>query len=301
MTTFNKRNMKKLFNNKRNVFILLLLLSAAIMAQMTVRNKVNIDEGLSVSEEKDMPLPPADDVWKEIEKLSDKNDMDSFTITGKVKLYDNLDEEGIHEQQDFLMEQEGENQWFRLEMFERIKTGHSFVLIDHSQKEVVVQDNRYADSVLTNMKVLSPKEMKKMLQKDGTAIELLTEGNMKVLNIKPGLMDAVNEYHIFYDPASYEIKKIRLSYTSFPYQDMLGYDEDNRQQGVGNRPVEEDSDEDNQGPEIEMNITEYVLEFEFLSKERKTTFNFLNNELFRVVSDEISFKQKLADYKVTAY
>lgn len=297
--------MKEIFGTKKNVFIILLLLSAAITAQVAVNNKQTIDDKPASAEEKEKhPIPPGEDVWKEIEKISDSNDADSFTISGKIKLYDNLDEEGIQEQQDFLMQQQGENQRFRLDQFERIKMGHTLLLIDHTVKEITVQESSYADSVLADIKILSPKKMKKLLEKDGTIIEITTQGSFKVLKIKPGSMDAVNEYNIFYDPVSYEINKIRLSYTSFPYQDFLD-GEDNRLQQVSvdelNPVAGNNNDESNTEPEIEMNITEYVLEFEFMNRERKSTFNFSNNEMFKVISGEMNFKEKLADYKVTTY
>src|SRR5689334_11224507 len=82
---------------------------------------------------KELPNEPAgklwkDEVWQEIEKITAGNQEDTLTLEGKIRLYDNLDDAGIREQQHFILQRTGEDQRFSLEIFENIHVGHQLVL-----------------------------------------------------------------------------------------------------------------------------------------------------------------------------
>jgi hypothetical protein len=269
------------------------------------KSLIKADKGEALNEE-DKPID--EEVWAEIHKISDANGSDIMTLSGKVSLYDNLNEEGVKEKQNFTLMQSGDNYWMKLDSFERVKINHDLLLIDHEEKEIVSQMTQSIDSVFDGLKVMSSKKLKEMLIKDGTTASVKQEGPYKVLNVVPGNIDAVNEYFIFYDPVSYVIKKIRVAYTSFPYENYMENDisrnEVNQTQAsadskINNISEEEKSDEDE---EMEVNVTEYVIEFDFIKNEKVCNANLFDNELYKVEkSGSITFKGKLAKYTKNNY
>lgn len=305
--------MKKIFRNKKFLFALLAVSSIGFVAGIPLSDDKTILEQIIAafpSGEADKPKQQEakkslDDVWAEVEKLAANNGEDSLTLAGKIRLYDNADEDGIREQQNFLLQQAGDDQWFRLDSFERVQLGHNLLLIDHLEKEIVSQNSGQADSLFTAYKMMDPQKLKEILIKDGTTAEINQQEGYKVLNIKPGTMDAVNEYNIFYDPSSYEIKKIRMSYTSNPYQDYLENYKDpspQKQEALQEPKVERNTSDTVNVDDIEMNITEYVIEFEITRKEKRCAVNFLDNDHYTINnSSEAIFKGKWANYKKVEY
>jgi hypothetical protein len=147
------------------------------------------------------------------------------------------------------------------------------------------------------MQALSSGKLKKVLEKDGATGDISNEGDLKVISIRPGNMDAVNEYKIYYDPGTYQIRKLKVAYTSFPYQDLV----EDYQPAVNTRKEKEQIHEEDvkaDETEIEVNLTEYVIEFDFLQVKNENSFNFQDNELFRLNSEGIEIKQRLKDYKL---
>ena len=305
--------MKKIFRNKKFLFALLAISSVAFIAGVPLSDeKTVLDQIIAAfpSGEADEPKQQEakkslDDVWAEIEKLSANNGEDSITLAGKIRLYDNADDDGIREQQNFLLQQAGDDQWFRLDSFERVQLGHHLLLVDHLEKEIVSQYSGQADSLYTAFKMLDPQKLKEVLIKDGTTAEISQQGEYKILNIKPGTIDAVNEYNIFYDPSSYEIKKIRMSYTSSPYQDYMENYKDavpQKQDSIQEATVEKNTSDTVNVNDIEMNITEYVIEFEITRKEKRCAVNFVDNDNYKInASSEAIFKGRWASYKKIQY
>lgn len=308
--------MKKIFSKRKVLAVALLISAAAFIAGVPLADDKTVLEQIRAafpSGDAEKPKQQEakkslDEVWEEMQKLSEHNGEDTVTLSGKIKLYDNADDNGIKEEQHFLLQQAGDNQWFALDSFVRIQMSHNMLLIDHAEKEIVTQYTGQTDSLYAALRMMDPQKLKGLLVKDGTTASIRKEGAYKVLNIQPGTMDAVNEYNIFYDTATYEIHKISLSYTSTPYQDYM---EDYKEPGLSQKrdsalpekisPPRNATDSVNDN-DIEMNITEYVIEYEIDKKEKKCAVNFLDNNLFKVNgASEVTFKGKLAGYKKVEY
>src|SRR5436190_14367103 len=121
--------MKKIFKNKKLLYFLLPVLALAFIAGVPVGdNKTLLEQliaafpsGEANSAQQEKSKKSIDDVWQEIQKISEHNGEDTVTITGKIRLFDNLDDEGIKEQQGFIVKQAGSNQWFHLDSFDRVQ------------------------------------------------------------------------------------------------------------------------------------------------------------------------------------
>jgi hypothetical protein len=301
--------MKKIFSRKRIILSLAVLCPLVFIAGVPLDNNRTIlqeiigayPSGEAEPEQQQQAARSMNEVWEEVQKISARNGGDSLTLSGTIRLYDNLDDDGIREQQEFTLYQAGASQWMRLDSFDRIQMYETLLLVDHAEKEIVSQDTRQADSLMNALKAIDPAKMKEMLIKDGTTAEIRQEEGYKVLSIKPGNMDGVNEYQIFYDAATYEIKKLRLAYTSFPYQDYMEAVQQPAPAAAGaDTPAtpEMQAGEGDDGLEIDMNITEYVIEFEFKTNSTGCGLNFLDNDKFKVTdTDKIVFRGKWAGYK----
>ncbi|MBI5372837.1 MAG: hypothetical protein HZA79_12515 [Sphingobacteriales bacterium] len=294
--------MRTPFNYKRLLLILLPVLALAFIAGVPVSDDKTVLEQIIAA----FPSGEADpkqqeeandslkDIWAEMQKLAAHNNSDSISMSGRIRLYDNLFEEGIQEQQAFTLEQAGENQWFHLDSFDRIQLAGTYFLVDHPEKEITIQMPGAADSMVKALQMMDPEKMKKILIKDGTTAELSTGDGHKILSINPGMMDAVNRYDIIYDSSTYEIKKFRIYYTNTPYQDY-------RETGGQPEKTPEDPARTEEEEDMEMNVTEYVLEFEIQSSQKKCGLDFLQNSFYRVSPEgDVIFTGRLAGYKKTS-
>jgi hypothetical protein len=301
--------MKKIFSKKRILYILLPVLALAFIAGVPVNDDKTLLEELIAAfpsaeadaEQQEKAQQSLDEVWAEIEKLSEQNGADSQMLSGKVALYDNLDDNGVKEQQRFTMQQAGDNQWFHLDSFDRVQYEQALFMIDHTDREITVQMPGAVDSMMNEMKMMDPAKFKKMLVKDGTTAEITRNGAEKTLTINPGLMDAVNRYEIVYDSLSYRVKKFRIYYTSIPYQNYFE-NEPGPKNPVDNAEAEKadaaapESDE----PDIDADITEYVLEFEIDQVTKGCDMIFTDNIFFKVdEAGELTFTGKFSKYKKT--
>lgn len=304
--------MKQPVKRRKILVVLLPVLALAFIAGVPVdENKTVLEHliaafpsGEADEAQQERSQQSLDDAWEEIQKISANNSEDSVMITGEISLFDNLDDQGIKEQQHFIVKQAGDDQWFHLDSFDRIQYDQTLFLIDHMEKEIVVQPTGAADSLMAAFKMMDPKKLKKMLVKDGATAEINREGGEKILTIIPGLMDAVNRYDIVYDTATYAIVKFRIYYTSIPYQDYLENDmnagKEHKPGDGGSRRDDAGSDgnEESDADEIDANITEYVVEFEISRKEKGCDMNFQDNVFYIInKTGEVSFNGKLGQYK----
>ncbi len=305
--------MTKFFKSKKFLYILLPVVALAFIAGVPINDdKTLLDQliaafpsGEADAAQQEKSRESLDDAWEEMQKISEHNGGDSVMLAGKIRLFDNLDDEGIREQQNFLMKQAGENQWFHLDSFDRVQYNQTLFMIDHAEKEIVIKLPGVTDSLMNALKMMDPKKFKEMLIKDGTIAEVTKTGAQKTLTINPGLMDAVNRYDIVYDTTTYEIKKFRIYYTSVPYQDYLENDiKPATPEKPGTEPTSDPAQSEGtaDGDEIEANITEYVLEFEIDKAERKCDMNFLDNSFYKINNaGEVVFTGKLVKYKKTQF
>lgn len=257
------------------------------------RPEVKPESAPNVEEDETKPID--DQIWAEIQKLSQANAAEVFTSHGVIRLYDHLNEEGIKESENFTLYQNGADYWLRLDSFDRVQLHHNLYLIDHTDKEMVLQRLVNSDSLRDAVSMMSTKKIREMLEKDGTTAKLTQNGNVKQLNIVPGNMDAVNEYNIFYDAATYQIKKVQVAYTSFPYENYTDgisesiADQKERENAAKPKPAEpavanapEDPEDDDA---IEADITEYIVEYEFIKVDKTCTKSLTQNELYTTTAD----------------
>lgn len=299
--------MKKILSKKRVLYILLPVMALAFIAGVPVNDDKTILQELIAAfpsaeadeEQQEKAKQSLDEVWGEIEKLSKENGADSQMLKGKVSLYDNLDDNGVKEQQPFTMQQAGDNQWFHLDSFDRVQFENHLFVIDHTEKEITVQLPGAVDSMMNAMKMIDASEFKKMLVKDGTTAEITRNGAEKTLTINPGLMDAVNRYEVVYDSLTYQVRKFRIYYTSVPYQNYFENDpaprtpEPEKQQEQAS-PGSGDSEE----PDIDADITEYVLEFEISQLIKGCDIKFTDNIFYKVNdAGDLLFTGKCSKYK----
>lgn len=298
--------MKKIFRNKKFLYLLLPVAALAFIAGVPVDdNKTLLEQliaafpsGEADEAQQEKSQKSLDDVWEEMQKISDQNDEDSVMLTGKIRLVDNADEEGIKEEQNFLIKQAGDNQWLHLDSFDRVQYDQTLFLINHTDKEIVIQPPGSVDSLMNAVKMMDPKKFKKMLIKDGTTAQITILGTEKMLTITPGLMDAVNRYEIIYDAATYEIRKFRVYYTSVPYQNYL---ENESKTTIPEKEQAQPAETEEEDPDtFEADITEYMLEFEIDKKEKGCDMNFLDNAFYKIQNDnEAVFAEKFGKYKKT--
>lgn len=301
--------MKKIFSKKRVLYILLPVMALGFIAGVPVNDDKTLLQELIAAfpsaeadeEQQEKAQQSLDEVWGELEKLSEMNGADSMMLTGKVALFDNLDDNGVKEQQPFTMQQAGDNQWFHLDSFDRVQVEQTLFMFDHTDREITVQHPGAVDSMMNAMKMMDASKFKKMLVKDGTTAEITRNGAEKTLTLNPGLMDAVNRYEIVYDSLSYRVKKFRIYYTSIPYQNYFENDASPQNPAVkpeaaGQEAESADPDE----PDIDADITEYVLEFTITQVVKGCDIKFTDNVFFRVdESGDLTFTGKYLKYKKT--
>jgi hypothetical protein len=312
--------MKNKFLNKRTLLIVMLVgIVGFIMAVPIFDNKTvfrHITASISqkennklsaVDEPEQKPTVISEEIWKELFQIADANGGDVMTMSGKLLLYDNLDDKGVKETENFIMYQSGRNFWLKLDSFERVQLTKQLIMIDHMEKEVVQQEIPLPSEYGKIFQFLDKENLKETLLKDGTEIDMAVDGNLKVLHIRPGMKDAVNEYHIYYDPSTYNISKLRIDYTSFPYEsyeaggdsgDLLSENTDEvvpevKQEAEANEEVSDDEDA------IEVNLTEYSIEFQFNKIDNTCPVNFIENNYFSFdeKSKELILKKSLSGYK----
>ena len=304
--------MRKLIKSKKFLYILLPVLAFSLIAGVPIGDDKTLLEKLIAAfpsgkvdkEQQEKSRKSLDDIREELQKISEHNGGDSAMISGKIRLFDNLDDAGIREQQNFILKQAGDNQWFHLDSFDRIQYDQTLFLIDHPEKEIIIQLPGVTDSLLNTIKMMDPQKFKEMLIMDGITAEINKTGAQKTLTISPGTMDAVNRYDLVYDTATYVIKKFRIYYTSVPYQDYLeNYTNPRKPESVLTKPETQEEIADTAGNDgIEANITEYMLEFEIEKSEKKCDMNFRDNIFYRINdAGEVLFTGKLGKYKKTVF
>lgn len=306
--------MKKTFRYKKWLLFVLPVLALAFIAGVPVNDDKTVLEqiiaafpsGEADKTQQEKARNTLEDVWLELQKIATANNNDSVSMSGKIRLFDNLFDEGIKEQQAFSLQQAGENMWFHLDSLDRVQIGQHYFMIDHPEKEITLQLPAGADSMVKALQLMAPDKLKELLIKDGTTAAISNEGADKKITIIPGLMDAVNKYDIVYDNSSFVIKKFRIYYTSQPYQDYQEGNAENfkQQSGKDTEPATESAAEATGDDEmdLEMNVTEYVLEFEILSMLKKCDLNFLRNEYYSIADDgNMIFYGKLDSYKKTVF
>lgn len=312
--------MKNKFLNKRALLIILLIGSVGFITAVPIFDHKTVLRHITesfgkkentkmsdVDEPEPKPAPITEEIWKELFLIADANAGDVMTMSGKLLLYDNLDDKGVRETENFTMYQSGPNHWLKLDSFERVQMAKQLILIDHMEKEVVHQEVPLPSEFGKAFQFLDRENLKKSLMKDGTEIDMATEGSAKVLHIRPGMKDAVNEYHIYYDPNTYVISRLKIDYTSFPYEgyesggdsgDILDEQSDNAMAETKQETeaVDEKPDEDDA---IEVDLTEYSIEFQFNKIENKCPVNFTDNSYFSFNENtkEVTLKKSLTGYK----
>ena len=301
--------MKKTFMRKKIIYIVLPVLALVFIAGVPINEDRTLLEELIAAfpsgkvdaTQQEESRKSLDEVWDDVQKISANNGEDTVSLSGKIRLSDNLDEAGIKEEQRFMIKQAGSNQWFHLDSFDRVQYDQTLFLINHFEKEIIVQPSGITDSLMSAIQMMDPKKFREMLIQNGTTADISVNGSEKTLTISPGTMDMVNRYEIVYDTGSYQIRILRIYYTSIPYQQYL--ENDNRLPET-RKTIEvstnEQTDEatDPNEVEVEANITEYMLEFEIDKKEKKCDMNFLDNHFYTIKNGEdIVFAGKLAKYK----
>jgi hypothetical protein len=290
--------MRYRINKKILIAGILLLATTAVLAWVPVYNGQSVF-GLLAGQTRngEMPAPQENEkaadfsaMWKELEKIEAANGTDSVLLTGTVRLYDNLDDHGVKEEQRFAFDGIAGNEHLKLESFERIKLGETYFLIDHEEPLITIQEMQATDSISSALKMMNTKQFRKMVEKDGGKAEIITEGPLKKIVFEPGNRDAVNRYVISYDPVTFEIRNLSVSYTNVPYESLVNMDTDDDAASSG-----EEDDEKNV-----INVTEYILEFRF-DKKDKTRFDFTDNPLYTLKEGKVVFKGKLAGYPVNRF
>lgn len=240
------------------------------------------------------------EVWNEVEKLQQSNNDEIVTMSGKISLYDNVNQNGVKEVQRFSIIQSGKNQIFSLDSFDRIQLGSKMILVDHQEKEVLFQNSLKLDSIYAIYRAMDPKKIKEMLAKDGTRAKIEYEDKYKVLRITPGTMDMANRYKVYYDTIDYQIKKLSIAYTSTPFiqNDQLAK-EQNETIETNNTSLEGENDTREEWLK-NANITEYIIEYNIENKEKKCDFDFWgNNNMYEIDgADKLILKGKLKNYKI---
>jgi hypothetical protein len=302
--------MKKIWSNKKLMGALLVVSSLVFIAGApVVDDKTLLDQMLSAypssevsPEEQAASKVSLDNVWSEIEKLSENGDGDTLTMSGTIRLYDEGDAKGIREMQRFTLQQQGENQWFTLDSFARIQMGNSLLLIDHEEREVVSQIiTDKVDSLKQAISILEPQKLKELLEKNGTTASITKKDGLTILTINPGNEDQVNEYNIFYDSA-YQIKKFNLSYSSVPYQNYNENFNSKEQEAIDTTMETTKVGDSVNLDDLEINITEYVIEYTIDKKENTSSINFWDNSFYKMnEKGDLTFKGKLVNYKKVKY
>jgi hypothetical protein len=272
--------------------------SSAPEATAAVNSEVEEEEGKPIDEQ----------IWAEIQKLAQANAADAFTSHGIIRLYDHLNDEGIKESENFTLYQNGADYWLRLDSFDRVQLHHNLYLIDHTDREMVLQRLVNSDSLRDAVSMMSTEKIREMLEKDGTTAKLTQNGSLKQLNIVPGNMDAVNEYNIFYDAATYQIKKVQVAYTSFPYENYTDgiseslADQKEREDAAKAKqaePAEATAPDAEDDDAIEADITEYIVEYEFIKVDKTCTKSLTQNELYTTTADgALRLNGQYAGYEV---
>lgn len=306
--------MKRKTGYKKLLLLALPVLALAFIAGVPVSDDKTVLEqiiaafpsGEADKEQQEKAKESLEDVWAELQKIAAGNNSDSVTMSGNIRLFDNLFDEGIKEQQAFTLQQAGENMWFHLDSLDRVQIGQTSFMIDHPEKEITLQLPTGTDSMIKALQMMDPEKLKELLIKDGTTAGLTREGAFKMLTINPGMMDAVNRYDILYDSSSYEIKKFRIYYTSQPYQDYQEANAagENRKEKPKPATVTDPGQESEAETEdeMEMNITEYVLEFEIQSSQKKCNLDFRQNQYYRISTEgDVKFYGKPGNYKKTIF
>jgi hypothetical protein len=304
--------MKKIWSNKKIMLALLIVSSITFIAGAPVADDKTLLEQMIAAfpsavvspEEQQASKQSLDNVWTEVEKLAENNPEDSLYMSGTIRLYDDGDENGIKETQHFSLHQQGDNQWFTLDSFARIQMGPNLLMIDHVEREIVSQQfSDKVDSVKEALNILEPQKLKELLEKNGTTAEITKKDGLTILTINPGTMDQVNEYNIFYDSA-YQIKKFTLSYSSVPYQDLFENYDDKKKDNMAMDSIVDDTKLGDSAniDDLELNITEYVVEYTIDKKEKTSNINFFDNAFFKVgEKGDLKFKGKLINYKKVKY
>jgi hypothetical protein len=278
--------------------VILLLSSVAIVAQVPLSDNHTVWQHLfgkqkqEISEAGFRADPVLTEAMKELRQIGEAFSADSLSMSGYVKLYDNLDDKGIKESQNFTWQKAGINQHFKIDSIEKILLGNRYLFIDHKEKEIISSDNSI-DSVVKAMQLLSLEKVVDLIGKDGTTARFDKNKELKVLYIEPGSHDDVNEYAFYYDPFTYALKKFTVSYTSTPFEDEILTD--NTEAPVTEaKPAGTEEKEDDGA--IELNLTEYIVEYNFQRLEKNCRFSFSDNELFKKGNNELLFKGKIATY-----
>jgi hypothetical protein len=281
---------------------ILMLSSVVIVAQVPLSDKRTVWQHVfGKQKQKAEAAPPKKDpilaeALGELRKISEAFSADSLTLSGSIKLYDNLDEKGIHESQNFIWQKAGSNQYFKIDSIEKILLQNRFLFIDHREKEIISSESKL-DSVLKSMQLISPEKVLDLLGKDGTTARFASEDHLKVLYIEPGSRDEANEYVFYYDPNTYVLRKFSVSYTSAPFEDEIIVDNQvasDTKQVAGEEKMDDDD-------AVEVNLTEYIVEYNFQRLDKNCRFDFSNNEVFRKENGELAFKGKISSYNLVEF
>jgi hypothetical protein len=168
-------------------------------------------ETINVMDESGIGEPTGDDPWMEMQKLVEAyyGGEQLITYHGRMRLIDdNHDKQKLLEELSFEYSSYGEEYYYRMEQLECVKKRDFIMMADHDNRSVSISYVSLAKD--KNNGILSMEDLKKMLQERSKEIKITQSGDTKILTVNDIQDPSIQGYQVFYDPVTYQVKKMVL-------------------------------------------------------------------------------------------
>lgn len=239
-------------SKRKNILIafIVLLMSAGVLefsriaAQRHVADQQKkVEDTNTIADE----TPTNDDPWKEVEKIVEAYyNKDGVNYKGTMKLIDgNSETSKVLEQMNFEYSLLGDEFYYKMGDFESVSKEDLLLVIDNQSKSISVAPQK----VHQDQKALfNPDQFKKLLEQKSATAKITMEDNQKILTIDSIQDPTIQGYRIYYDPVSYQVKKMEIGMVRFS---SLGDEADTELQSA-----EKSDEEDSYTYFLEVNYSE---------------------------------------------
>lgn len=166
-------------------------------------------ETVSVMNEQNIGEPTSDDPWSEMEKLIGVyyGEKQFVSYKGVMRLIDdNEEKQRVIEEMRFEYNLRGAEYHYRLGQLECVKKESFFLLADYENKTIALSTITPSEDKAAGL--LNMAGLKKLLEERSGGVKVTQTTDSKVLTVNNIQDPGIQGYQVFYDPATYRIRKL---------------------------------------------------------------------------------------------
>jgi hypothetical protein len=163
-------------------------------------------------------VPVDADAWAELDKVTKAMALDqTVEITGRVRVYEDQNDSLVLTEDDPLSYAiHGRSDYdLRMGPVEMIANGKHWLRIDHEEQKLAYYPQKKAKK--NSAFVISPAMIHELVDRSKAQVVVAAVGDLRVITLAGLGVGDLQHYHIFYDPSTYEVKKLAMDMTSLDF------------------------------------------------------------------------------------